>query len=173
MNLPPDVRSAIGQDERVLFAVRPGFLSVVAMSWKTLLGLTVVGALFFLPWIDWRWGPLLSALAAIARLGWGVAVWWNICAVLTDRRVCIGFGVFRRGVVTLELSRVQHIALSRLLVERLLGLGTIAIASAGTGSPEVYWPMLNTPKEVLAMLRETIAGMSDTKPRAPGVGDGI
>ncbi len=155
--LPADLASSIGGDERVLFAVRPGFLFIVASSWKSLVGLAVIAAVFFVvPGIHWRWGPMLSTLAAMGRLLWAFAVWWNIRAVLTDRRVCVSAGVFRRVVSTLELDRIEHMALSKLVVERVFGLGTLWIASAGTGGSEVVWPMLNAPESVLAMLRESV-----------------
>lgn len=155
--LPADLASSIGAGERVLFAVRPGFLFIVASSWKSLVTFAVIVAVFFVvPGIHWRWGPMLSTLAGMGRLLWASAVWWNIRAVLTDRRVCVSAGVFRRVVSTLELGRIEHIALSKLVVERVFGLGTLWIASAGTGGSEVVWPMLNTPESVLAMLRESV-----------------
>jgi membrane protein YdbS with pleckstrin-like domain len=171
--LPKDVQAAIGKQERVLFAVRPGFLSIIASSWKSMVVLAIVGGLFFLPWFSWRWGPLLSALVAVGRLVWAFAVWWNIRAVLTDQRVCVGFGVFRRGVSTLALHRVQHITLSKLLVERLMGLGTVSISSAGTGWSEVVWPMMHAPQAVLIMVREAAAACSPGNASAGGAPAGI
>ncbi|MCB1282576.1 MAG: PH domain-containing protein [Salinibacterium sp.] len=163
--LPRDVASSLGADERVLFAVRPGLLFIVASSWKSLVGLLLIGALLFtVPWLQWRWGPLISAVVAMARLLWALAVWWNIRAVLTDRRVCVGSGVFRRAVQTLELERVQHLALGKLLVERIMGLGTVWVSSAAPGGAEVEWPMLNTPEAVLAMVREAAGRRRDTPP---------
>ncbi len=162
--LPSDVASTIGEDERVLFAVRPGFLFIIASSWKSLAVLVAVGVvLIAVPGLQWRWGPLLSALVAVARLAWAGVVWWNIRAVLTDRRACVGAGVFQRAVTSLPLDRVQHVAMSRLLVERLMGLGTVGIASAGTGGHEVVWPMLNAPRAVLAMVREATSTLPSHK----------
>ena len=155
--LPADVASSIGSEERVLFAVRPGLLFIVASSWKSLAALGSIGiVLFAVPWLQWRWGPLISVLVALVRLLWALVVWWNIRAVLTDRRVCVGAGVFRRSVQTLELDHVQHVSLSKLLVERVMGLGTVWISSAAPGGADVFWPMLNTPEAVMAMVREAV-----------------
>lgn len=162
--LPADLASSIGADERVLFAVRPGFLFIVATSWKWLVGLAVIAAAFMVvPGMQWRWGPLVSTLAGMARLLWAFAVWWNVRAVLTDRRVCVSSGVIRRAVSTLELGRIEHLALSKLVVERVFGLGTVWIASAGTGGSEVVWPMLNTPEAVLAMLRDAVPAQAERR----------
>ncbi len=166
--LPADLKASIGEDERVLFAVRPGLLFIVATSWRTIAVLGIAGVIFFaVPGLQWRWGPLVSVVFALARLGWALAVWWNVRAVLTDRRVCVASGVFRRAVTSLKLEHIQHVALSKLFVERLLGLGTVAMFSSGSGYADVVWPMLNTPGSVQALLRETIQRAKSGNTDAP------
>lgn len=103
-------------------------------------------------------GDVLFAglIVLLLRMGWQFLLWLSRIYVLTDRRVIRRRGVFT--VLTFEspLSQLQHTQVSRLLRERLFGLGTISFATAGTGIPEAYWEMVNQPYAVHRRIVEAI-----------------
>lgn len=91
---------------------------------------------------------MLGSALLGARLFWQTLEWLSRTYVLTDRRVIAVAGVLRIRVFECPLPRVQHTSLMLSLRERLLGLGTIGFATAGTAITEVYWAMLAKPLDV-------------------------
>jgi hypothetical protein len=82
------------------------------------------------------------------RLFWQFLEWLSRVYVLTDRRVIRVKGVIRVQVFETQFQQVQHTTTTFCLRERLLGLGSIHIATAGTGSIEASWVMLSRPLDV-------------------------
>ena len=156
-----DGRSA-PEGERTLVSLRPGVLSIVLRS-AAPVGVLGVLALA-LAWPAAGGGvPGVGAAAAwtvlaigALKLLWETAVWASRRYVLTDRRVVRTSGVLRRITVEARLERVQHVVLYRSLGERLLGLGTIGFATAGTDAIEVAWVMIARPHEAWLKAKEAI-----------------
>lgn len=88
---------------------------------------------------------LLTVGLGGARLFWQFLEWLSRVYVLTDRRVIRVKGVVRVQVFEAPLQRVQHTHTTFSLRERLFGLGSIHLATAGTGSTEASWLMLSNP----------------------------
>lgn len=100
----------------------------------------------------------LPLVVAAITLGWQALEWWMRTYLLTDRRVVRVSGVLRQTVVEVPLARVQQVMLYRSLRERMFGLGTPGISSAGSGDASfVFWNMVSRPAERQRVLRETIA----------------
>ena len=53
--------------------------------------------------------------------------------------------------------RVQHLAVTRSLLERIFGVGTIAAASAGTDAHEIVWRSVARPDAALASIRARVS----------------
>lgn len=169
-----DGRSA-PSGERTLVSLRPSVLSIVLRS------VVPVGALgvlaLALAWPAARGGvPGVAAAAGwtvlavgALKLLWETAVWASRRYTLTDRRVVRVSGVLRRFTVEARLERVQHVVLYRSLGERLLGLGTIGFATAGTDAVEVAWVMIARPHEVWAQAKEAIDRRTGGTPVPPAV----
>jgi uncharacterized membrane protein YdbT with pleckstrin-like domain len=114
----------------------------------------LLGALFF-AWLGHQaWSPLVipesqvfpaCASLLMIRLIWKVIDWANRIYVLTDRRVLRRRGVILLSIVEAPLGRVQHSAIYARILERLLGLGTIGFATAGSNSFEVVWELISDP----------------------------
>lgn len=151
--------------ERVLLRVKPSPLAIVLRS----LGLlSVLLALALL--VMWARASLadLAPIGAVALGGltaaalvliWNVLDWLNRSYALTERRLLAVSGVLSRRVYDTPLDRVQSVGVYRSLAERLLGLGTIGVASAGTGSYEQVWVMLARPASVLGSIRSAVSSM--------------
>jgi hypothetical protein len=60
-------------------------------------------------------------------------------------------------VVEIPLARVQQVMLYKSLRERVCGLGTPGVSSAGSGDVSfVFWNMVSRPEERMRVMRETI-----------------
>lgn len=147
------VQQVLQSDEVVLLVIRPS-------PWFVLLDgagiylVILLGALFF-AWLGHQaWSPLVipesqvfpaCASLLMIRLIWKVIDWANRIYVLTDRRVLRRRGVILLSIVEAPLGRVQHSAIYARILERLLGLGTIGFATAGSNSFEVVWELISDP----------------------------
>lgn len=97
----------------------------------------------------WRDGLRHVGLWVIGlRLGWAVLQWMGRCYVLTDRRVLRQRGVLNIQVFECALDRLQNTFIQRTLVQRILGIGNILFATAGTGAVEAMWQHVRDPGDV-------------------------
>lgn len=87
------------------------------------------------------WPLVAGALVvfAAARLVWEVLSWFAARYTLTDRRVLARTGVLTRVEVDIPLDKIQNIRVVRLLSDRLFGVGSVGIDSAGNPTTEVWW----------------------------------
>lgn len=113
----------------------------------------------------------VAGLFALA-LGWrlvapGLA--WRRWRYRTDERVVVvehGVIVFRSVLV--PLSRIQHVDVQRGPVERVFGLATVVVTTAGTGSDAVVIPGLRP--EVATALRDHLMRRSGLLDESAGGG---
>jgi len=162
--------------ERTILSFRPSAASIVLRPLRSII---IFGVGFLLLW--WFVPPsrertlgmaaLLSLL--VVRVLWQAI--WNACAryELTTLRVRATEGVFSRFGAEIPLARVQNTFVSKSLLERLAGIGTIGIASAGTGSVEIVWRMIDDPEGVLDKVRHELDATERGAEPASGLGDPI
>lgn len=125
--------------------------------------------------IDLWLGRLLAVLLfyVVLRFVWAALDWFCRRYVLTDARAVALRGVLRTVRFDLPLRRVQHLAVTRDVLERIFGVGTIAAASAGTDSHEIVWRSIARPDEVLAAMRsrvDVVARRGDGPDPVPVIG---
>lgn len=97
------------------------------------------------------WQPALRQVGLwiiILRVVWAMLQWMCRVYVLTDRRVIRQRGVLNLQVFECPLDRLQNTFLQCTLVQRVLGLGTIFFATAGTGAVEAMWQHIRRPADV-------------------------
>lgn len=99
---------------------------------------------------------LVAAALGVIRMAWQLLEWLSRVYVLTDMRVIRVRGVLRVSIFESPLHNVQHTRLALSLRERLFGLGTIAFATAGTGTDEATWTMVSHPLEAHRIVRQTL-----------------
>lgn len=157
----------IPRGESVLLRVRPSlwFIAVRAFPW------------LFAAFALWRWGAwglrsagwpvwasrLETASVVIALLAvlWYFLEWLARAYVLTERRLIAVSGILFQSISEAPLRDVRTLAVTRSLIERILGLGSLGAGTAGTGAYEVVWVMLARPDAVLARIRRAVADASE------------
>jgi len=159
----------VAQNERVLIAAAPSPLDIVLSVLGRLIALIVLAFLLtrLAPWAAGVFGPTLAVwisgvvglvlIVAAALVFWSAVVWAFRVYLLTDRRAVWVSGVFRRLVVECELADVRQAVMFQPLRQRVFGLGTIGLATAGTDTYEVVWSAMVDPAAALALVRETTA----------------
>ncbi|GMV25523.1 MAG: hypothetical protein AMXMBFR58_15540 [Phycisphaerae bacterium] len=159
--------------ERVLFSVRPSPWMIVLrhLGWYA-----AMAGVLVLAWIASRtfladlWGLVLGlwVVAVGARLLWDVLDWFFRCYTLTDRRVINSSGVLQRRVSDLPLERVQYLEATRLVRQRIVGVGTIAAGTSGLVVPEVIWAYVARWESVVAEVRREMERRLPTAIRGAG-----
>ncbi|MBN1492279.1 MAG: PH domain-containing protein [Phycisphaerae bacterium] len=147
--------------EVVLLAIKPSlwFIPFVTIRW--LIGLVLVIVLAprlgaALPWADSALAIKAAAALAAARVGFAVLEWASRLYVLTNRRVMRIRGIFNVNLFECSLLKIQNTNIRLTWYERFFGLGTILIATAGTGTIEAEWLNIAHPLEVHEQIRAAI-----------------
>lgn len=150
----PMLDSMIDEGETVLLVARPSLWMVPLWSLEAF-GV-IAGLVFAFAWAaDLAWTPWTEAqafgfgLVTIAfRLLYQFLDWANRLYVLTDRRIIRRRGILQVDVFEARLDRIQQTNVLQLVRERAFGLGTIAFATAGTGTLDALWEAVSDPFEV-------------------------
>ena len=101
------------------------------------------------------------------RLVWALLQWFGRIYILTDRRVIRQRGVLNIQVFECSLDRLQNTFIRTTLVQRILGIGTIFFATAGTGQIEAMWQHITRPAKVHRQIIEAITRFNRRNGSAP------
>lgn len=148
--------------EQTLLSTRPHPVTIVLRSALAVI-LAITYATVLMPMVAIRSSPRLAFWLLIASIGVAglrivleVVRWLHRRYTLTDARLTSSDGLFRRWDVEMPLESVQYVAMHKTLVERVLGLGTVGVSSAG-GGLEIVWLWIDAP----ARARDTIIAARD------------
>ncbi len=155
----------VPEGERILIDDRPHIAFVFTQMWRWIvLGLIVWGAM---RWIGmWIAQPALvsGANGVLVLVGlrfvFGLLDWSVRRHILTDGRIIAKFGILQTVTTDIPLRRIQHIVMVRPLAERIFGIGSIGITSAGTGTVDLVWRGMEHPEKVLGTIRAQADRMS-------------
>ncbi len=164
---PGPLMRFIPRGESVLLRLRPSlwFILIRALPW-------LLGAFAVWRWGGWGlrsagwpvWAARLEAWAltvAVLALGWYFLEWLSRAYVLTERRLIAVAGILFQSISEAPLRDVRTLAVTRSLIERILGLGSLGAGTAGTGAYEVVWVMLARPDAVLARVRRAVTDAAE------------
>jgi len=104
-------------------------------------------------------GFLAKFAAVLLVLGW---LLWQMAErasrryVLTSRRVVAIAGLLRQKVVDAPIRNVRQVTMYKSIPERVLGLGTLGFATAGTAGQDVIWRLIDRPGERFTEARRLI-----------------
>jgi len=148
--------------EAIILAIKPSLWFIPIRSAWFLLGTAVLGYGAWLAavrtiWVDPSLVVQIAAIVCAARLGVALLEWVSRLYVLTNRRLMRIRGIFNVNVFECALAKVQHTYLHLAWYERLLGLGSIALATAGTADIEVSWDHVARPAAVHEEIRRAIS----------------
>lgn len=153
------------ENDRVLIDGRPHIAFVFTQMWRQLLVMLVGWGL--LRWVAGMTGEsvyLVLSWVPLVILGLrfflGLMDWLSRRHLLTESIIVAERGIIRKVRVEIPLRRVQHSVLVRPLGERLMGIGSIGITSAGTGSVDLVWRGVEHPQRVLDTIRAQVDRMS-------------
>lgn len=130
--------------ERVIWSGRPswrGRVSIIAP------GVLLAIAVLVLTWwlgLGAVWAIVLGLAIAAVALAWGLleTIRWKY--TVTERRVFVRHGLISVNEQTARLERVQDLTLRQSLLDRILGVGSLEIDTAGSdGGPLVFKALLN------------------------------
>ena len=109
----------------------------------------------------WRSNPLLFIiyLCMILLFGLGLLfllVWWikskNTTLIVTDKRTILRQGLLSRYTNEVMHTHIRNIQIQQNMIERLFNIGTIKIASAGTGDIEISVSGIPAPNRIKAVI---------------------
>lgn len=151
--------------ERVLIDDRPHIAFVFTQMWRMIVVLLIA-------WGAFRWVHMSSGQRVYLQLSWvplvilgvrfvmGWIDWIARRHVLTETTIIASAGILRRVRVELPLRQVQHTILVRPIGEQVMGLGSIGVTTAGTGSVDLVWRGVEHPDRVLDTIRAQVERMS-------------
>ncbi|MEL7483314.1 MAG: PH domain-containing protein [Planctomycetota bacterium] len=150
---PPE-RIDLGEGEELVLSLKPHWIYIL-IDRPLVLALSIGAAGGGTQLLDGI-AQLASLLIPIIWLAWQLIERASRTYVLTDRRVVMIAGVLRQTIVDAPLANVRQVTVIRSIPERILGLGTVAFATAGTGGQDIIWRVLDRPVETLRVARDTL-----------------
>ncbi|MEA3558641.1 MAG: PH domain-containing protein [Candidatus Thermoplasmatota archaeon] len=115
-------------DDRTRYIVEHG---VASPKWRLAIGVTTQFLMQFMLLICIITIPLMP-IAAIAIYFWSHAYVKKYHFQFTDERIIVKRGVFSKRVVNIPYDRIQNVVISQTFIERIAGVYTVNIETAGT-----------------------------------------
>ena len=113
--------------------------------------------LALLLWIGWEGiGAGAFLVIVLVTLGWALleTIFWKY--TVTDRRIFVRHGLLSVTEETARPRRVQDITLRQSIFDRLFGVGTLSIDTAGTEGGALDFRGLVRPTEVRELIEDAV-----------------
>jgi len=109
-----------------------------------------------IPEFNTLWIVQAAVVLGAARFVMALLQWVSRLYVLTNRRILRLTGVLNVDLFECSLTKIQNTYLTMAWYERLVGVGSISFATAGTGGIEASWINVNNPLEIHERVRSAI-----------------
>lgn len=164
----PALRSVLARSMSTLLWC--GGLAVVLVIARRVMGPTLGGLVR-----EGSWGVPFAALAMVAvfRVVKEVFVRSSRTYTIGPRLVTSTFGIVHRTRVEVPLANIRQAVLDRSFSERVFGLGTICVTTAGSQTIDLAWVAVSRAEERLAMIRAATEPGVPTTPMVIGLAGGI
>ncbi len=150
----------IDEGEQIIFAIKPSLWFILFYYAKMIcLVIAALLAVQFFPYVPPLASQYISQFGAaliLLQLAIAVLEWISRLYVLTDRRVIRIQGIFNIDIFEAPLIKIQNTYLTFAIHERVVRIGTILIATAGTAGIDAMWQNINQPLEVHEQVRRAI-----------------
>lgn len=101
---------------------------------------------------------MASGLAVFAIPGVIMLRWWlkalGTTLTVTNERVTLRLGLFSKHTSDVMLSDVRNVQVSQGVLQRMLGVGAVGVASAGHGGMEIEVGGIPDPQKVKRLIEE-------------------
>ena len=160
LELLPD--QLLNDSEKVVLAIKPSGWLIAFLSYRFVIAAFFIATALMLFGQKaglggaTAWLIILTGIASVGRCLVALCQWTARSYVLTDKRIITVEGLFTVHVFQCDLAKVQNTYLQLPMVPRLLGLGHIAITTAGTGTVEAVLSYCRQPLEVHKSITENI-----------------
>ena len=170
-----------GPDEGL--TVRPHWMFVVFFPIRQYAGIAVLSLCAWLGLVVWGWAGfqapappglawVLGGGAFLARLVWAILQWATRAYGLNgEGRLWSAFGVLNRRRNEAGVEQVRSVSVDKPFFQRLLGLGSIGFATAGTSGFEVSWVIVADPDGLAARVGSADSRSSTGRPESGGAHD--
>lgn len=98
-------------------------------------------------------GLVLAGVAGIYLFGWWLQTRYTTLTV-TNRRTELRRGLFSRRTSEVRHEDVRNLQVHQTTMERLLGVGDIAISSAGQDDLEIHVNGISNPQKIASIVRD-------------------
>jgi uncharacterized membrane protein YdbT with pleckstrin-like domain len=136
----------LNADEEIVLDLHPHWRMFIAPGALVVLALAGLAVLAYVVRPD---EPLVLAAAGVPGviglvwLLWRSIVWGSTHFVVTTDRVIYRSGVISKKGQNIPLERINNVAFSQTVLERILNVGDLVIESAGTTGRQVFDDVLN------------------------------
>jgi len=125
----------LGEDEYVVIHTRTHAKALLLPVFALLvIGAGVGVGLALVPPLYYPVGPLVILVVGLVLFIWMVLTpwlrWWTTTYTITNRRLITRRGIFNKTGHDLPLNRVHEVSTERSLLDRMLGCGTLNVATA-------------------------------------------
>lgn len=149
------VRIDLSEGEEVILVLSPHWLYVFIDRFGVLVFALAAGAAIWI-FTDGLLAKFAAVLLVLGWLLWQMAERASRRYVLTSRRVVAIAGLLRQKVVDAPIRNVRQVTMYKSIPERVLGLGTLGFATAGTAGQDVIWRLIDRPGERFTEARRWI-----------------
>jgi uncharacterized membrane protein YdbT with pleckstrin-like domain len=98
---------------------------------------------------------MAAILARAARLAWQVLVLRSHRYGVSNQRIMVESGVFSKTLAEVDVRTIDDITFHQTFVERLLGIGQIAVLSSEPSNPRVRLVGVPDPRQVRELIRNS------------------
>ncbi len=145
-------------DESTLVELHPAMFRRHPFLYLALVGLAIASAIFgVMASIDQNW-TLAAICLGVLVLSAGYLIYWYVEIIATTLQVTNKRTTLRKGILSKSTTEVQHDDVRNLqvhqnVIQRILGIGDIAISSSGQDDLELFVKAIPAPEEVAELVR--------------------
>jgi len=110
-------------------------------------------------WLNAGWFAACVLIIPIPIAIWKFIELRSTAYSLSTQRIKVEAGVLSKQYDQVELYRVKDTVLSRTLVQRMLGLGTIKMITSDPSQPELTFPSIPDADQVRELIRQNVERM--------------